>query len=324
MCSRPSHTTWRALSALAALLFVAQAAHAQDDYDVPDDATPDPNMMAGGMVVMQQNNVEMFDQWVFNRVGGAGQARNKMASQLNLKLDEVERVCGLATAQKKKLDLAGKGDVKRFFDLVDETRRKYQKMPANQNNNIWNDIQPLQAKYMGGLFDPGSLFMKTLHATLSPDQADKYAAVDLHHRQEHHHATIDWFIAHLDKGIGLSPDQSQALSKLMHEKTRPPTRFGQGDYYFMLFQLSRIPEAELKSRFDDIQWKLMSQQIQQGKGMEQWLKQQGIVEDDSVALPKPLAALPATVFAPATAADKDVDRKPQDDKKADGEKGKTP
>src|SRR6516225_3632447 len=58
---------------------------------------------------------EMFDQWVFQQDRNVAGARRRLESQLTLRIDEVDRASQLTDAQKKKLQLAGKGDMKRFF-----------------------------------------------------------------------------------------------------------------------------------------------------------------------------------------------------------------
>ena len=101
---------------------LGQAARAQDDDDeeeVPAQAVVNMN----GFII----NDAQFDQWVFGNMGvaNAGVARNKLDSLLTLNVDDLERTCGLTPVQKKKLLLAGRGDIKRFFDRIEDMRKKF-------------------------------------------------------------------------------------------------------------------------------------------------------------------------------------------------------
>ena len=104
------------------MLALAPAALAQDDED---EEPAKVEVVNRGMVV---NNIQ-FDSWVFGNIGSAnaGVARNKLDSLLTLSVEDLERSCGLTPVQKKKLLLAGHGDIKRFFDRVDEVREIFAK-----------------------------------------------------------------------------------------------------------------------------------------------------------------------------------------------------
>src|SRR5262249_18403649 len=130
---------------------------------------------AARIAIMNEAN---FDQWVFGNLGvvNAGMARNKLESRLELEVDDLERSCGLTPVQKKKLLVAGHGDIKRFFDRVEQSRTKFAKVKNQQNalRMIWPDVQPLQATMTSGLFGGDSIFSKALRTTLSAEQVSRH------------------------------------------------------------------------------------------------------------------------------------------------------
>ena len=65
--------------------------------------------------------------------------------------------------------------------------------------------------------------------------------------------------------------------ELILSETKRPTRFGQYDYYLVLYQAGKIPEAKLKPLFEDKQWALLKRQLNQRRGMEQFLRSQGLL-----------------------------------------------
>ena len=91
-------------------------------------------------------------------------------------MDSIEQICDLSETQKKKLQLAGRGDIKRFFDSVGEAKMKFNALKDDQNkrNQIWQFIQPLRMKLNTGIFDENSLLHKIRTRTLKPEQMTAY------------------------------------------------------------------------------------------------------------------------------------------------------
>jgi hypothetical protein len=222
-----------------------------------------------------------FDQWVFGNLGGAnaGMVRNKLDTRLELQVDDIERSCGLTPVQKKKLLVAGRGDIKRFFDRLEEVRRKFDKLRNQQNalGMVWQDVQPLQAGVSGGLFGDGSIFAKALRTTLTPEQVADHEKAARERLLFLYWAKVDLVLEMLSNQVGTTVEQRDQLRKLLTAETRPPKRLGQNDYYAVLYQVATIPEAKLKPLFDDLQWRLLDQQLAQARGLGMWLKQNGFV-----------------------------------------------
>jgi hypothetical protein len=268
-------------AALLAIVGAVPSARAQDDEE--DDA-PEP------AVVNRMNNFVVndvqFDQWVFGNMGmgNAAVARNKLDSLLKLNVDDLERTCGLTPGQKKKLLLAGRGDIKRFFDRIDEVRKKFvsdKKVNIqNQFQQVWQEIQPLQSTYNSGLFGAESIYAKAIRATLTPEQAEKHEEVVRDRTLYRYWARVDLALELLNNEVGYTDDQRRQLVKLLREETKPPRKLGQNDYYVVLYQLSLIPEAKIQPVFEDYQWRFLKRQLEQGRRMERSLKQNGFVPAD--------------------------------------------
>src|SRR5439155_9611662 len=69
---------------------------------------------------------DQFERWVFQEDGNASRARKRLDSLLAMQIENIDRTCRLTDAQKKKLQLAGRGDVKRCFDCYERIKRKTQ------------------------------------------------------------------------------------------------------------------------------------------------------------------------------------------------------
>ncbi len=233
-----------------------------------------------------------FDQWVFGQAGRANSAKEQLDSLLMLSVGEVERACNLSEAQKKKLLLAGHGDIKHFMDRVAEARRVFDLLRRDQNNinEIYQETVPLSATLKAGLFGTDSFFHKTIGATLDPDQAARYRKSILEKNQFRYRAKVRLAINNLDNAIGFSGEERQRLTDLVLEQTKPPEKpAGQYETQVVLLKIARIPEAKIRPIFDEARWKLLKVQFQQARAFEQFLQGQGFLDDPE----------PAATFKPA-------------------------
>lgn len=225
---------------------------------------------------------EQFEQWVFQQYGNAATARTKLKESLELYTEDVDLSCGLSDTQKQKMRLAGRGDIERFFRTFEDVKKKFQLIRNDQQkvNEIFQDISPLQARMMTGLFDRDSLLRKCLVNTITREQFLKYHKVDEERSRFHHESKIGLVVTMLDQYAPITAEQRQQLSALLLRETRPLRKSGQYDYYVMMHQVSKIDEEKFKTILDDIQWQVFNQQFGQMRGMDQWLKQNGLLSDD--------------------------------------------
>jgi len=269
-CPECSH--WLRLLSLP-LILLSSFAFADDD---DDDAPAEEAQVNGGFFVEEAN----FDQWIFQGSANAATGKARIESSAKMKLAELRRVCDLTDAQSKKLSLATRGDMRRFFDEVEIVRRTFLKVRNDENafNNIWQEISPLQRQQAAGLFGDSSFFAKTVRNTLTREQHTKYQAVLDERRHLRYQAAVDLALVNMSSTVALRHDQHEAIFKLLIEETQPPLIFGQYDQYFVFYSLSKLPAAKLQSLLDDRQWKLLQQPLQQGRSMEPTLMQQGMIE----------------------------------------------
>ncbi len=256
------------------MLTVGAVTEAQDEDDEP----------AAQQLQVQNFEIpeDQFDSWVFQNLQTATAARKKLDQMLAMQLDDVDQTCQLTPSQRKKLQLAGRGDMLLFFEQVEVVRKKFLLVRKDQQkfNDIWQDISPLQVKVQVGLFGDESLYQKTLRNILKGEQLSKYSQVDGERRKFQYRAKVELVVAMLENAMPLRDEQRQNLIALIVKETKPPRSFGQQqDYYVVMWNISKIPEKTLRPLFKDVEWKVLNQQFTQVRGLEQWLKQSG-------ALPK--------------------------------------
>jgi len=111
----------------------------------------------------------------------AAATRTILEARLAEKVAFADRICGLTSVQSQKLQLAGRGDIKRFFDRLDSLRSQSNERPdaENEDDRVWADklkveSAAIQRAINSGVHEEGSLFAKTLKVTLTGDQAAAY------------------------------------------------------------------------------------------------------------------------------------------------------
>ena len=87
-----------------------------------------------GFIVPEDN----FDQWVFNSNGtvdkGGVKTRERLRALAGSRIEEINGMCSLTDVQKKKLELASRGDIVEIFDRVEAVRTKFRQIKNDQKN----------------------------------------------------------------------------------------------------------------------------------------------------------------------------------------------
>jgi hypothetical protein len=265
----------RILVTLAVLAITsAQFARAQDDEEIEEILPAEPQQQ---FMVADEN----FDQWVFGGRGNAAAIRKRLDAQLVLCVEEVERMCGISESQKQKLELAGRGDVKRLFERVEVLRKKFQLVKNDQNkfNEFWQDVQPFQLLFNQGAFGPDSLYHKTLKNILSSEQAVRFQLADRDRRIFQYRTTVEAIVGMLDQVVSFRAEQRQKLIDLLVERMKLPRTFGQYNFYLVIYQMSQLPEAQLKEILDEPQLKALHKIFNQARGYEGFLKTSGYLPE---------------------------------------------
>jgi hypothetical protein len=254
---------WIGLVAAVGLMIGGQAAGAQqqEELEAPDQAAPAQRQVA--------MNREQFQQWVEQIAIGSSEdeleARGELETMLALKIDQLERTCGISSIQKKKLQLAGTGDIKRFFDRLDDHRRKYDQIKDDQQafGKLQIEIQELANRRGNQMFAEGSIFGKTLARVLTVDQTSKIETALRRARSFRHRAKIDLVVQSLDIVVGLSDEQRERLTQLLERETRPARNsFVDFDAEVVIAQAAQFPESKIRPIFDADQWRVVAPLLQ--------------------------------------------------------------
>jgi hypothetical protein len=246
-----------------------RTARAQDDFDVPK-KVDNRNMFEG------QWTLPNFDQWVLQGRTKT-QIETTIKQSLALKMEAVSRACKLSDAQREKLEMAGELDVKRTSRAIDELREKFRIAAQDQEtySRLINEGSAMITSLQSGIYSEASLFHKVIDQTLTREQSVNYERQERERRKSRYQANIELVLSNVEGSIILTADEQKKVVKLLLDETEPPKRFGQYDTYLVFVQLSKLPEAKIKTILDDTQRKSLKRLVDRFRGMEQTLKMQG-------------------------------------------------
>jgi hypothetical protein len=111
---------------------------------------------------------ESYDQWIFGRSTKA-QHNIKLMELLRSNIARASLQFQLTPVQEEKLRLAGRGDIKRFFDQVEEKRQEFERSRTDfrRCQAFARELGPLRLASKNGPLGEGSLFAKTLKKMLA-------------------------------------------------------------------------------------------------------------------------------------------------------------
>ena len=200
-------------------------------------------------------------------------ARAHLEKLLNDALNKLKRDCQPTEAQLKKLEIAGRGDIKRFMDRIDDVVRLVDNAQGEPGELETVALKLNSAKdFMNTrLFAEGSLFFKTLTAVGLQYPLAIARAVDS-----------------LQGSLHLKEGQRVQLLELLRRETRPPAKFGKAsDLALVLHQASAIPKAKFRNTLSEAQWRKFSRWMTtyaEGSGNKDVLRKNGFVFDDTPVL----------------------------------------
>ncbi len=226
-----------------------------------------------------------FERWLFGIDGNAETARRIAEARLRSRIGFIDQLCGISREQSKKLELAGRGDLKHFFDHVQEMRERCRAAEDDivRLRRIVEEAQDQGKVFRQQLFNDESMFAKTLRTTLDAEQSVRYLKRWNEPRLLRHQSRVEWVSRTLQKNLALSEGERLRLLAVLLEETRPPRDSGPADYYGILFQASRIPENKLRSILDETEWRLLLLEFEEARRRQPMLRESGLLPEDPPA-----------------------------------------
>lgn len=276
----------RRIRPICGLTFVAAVLGSANALLLGADKGPAPAPVAKGRLMrVSPSMVEVYVYQGFpNEVG----CREWLNSNLKLRIDEIKNTFGISDQQAQKIELAGTGDIERFVQRVHALKDKWRSAASQaQFNAMARETWPLSLALRRGLFESGSLFEKTLLATLPPAQMAACEQSNRERESYRNQAYIELIVVRLDAMLGLSEEQRERLTQLLLDKTRALRESETFEPRVVLAQMSRLPDDELKPLFDSRQWRLLQHQLSNARQEIPALEATGVVFKEPTTGDKP-------------------------------------
>ncbi len=107
---------------------------------------------------------DTFEEWAFGGEPEEKRFREQLSRLLETKLETVSQYFALSEVQRKKLHLAGLGDVKHLLDRVHESRQAFAGACADIRllPLLQTRLRVVEDQISSGPFESGSMLLKTL------------------------------------------------------------------------------------------------------------------------------------------------------------------
>jgi hypothetical protein len=229
-----------------------------------------------------------IEQWA-SQVRLETQAR--LESRLTVEIERIGQSCRISEEQKKKLELAGLGDLKRSLDRIDTAGKSLRAARGDKKKRqaLVQEIETVRRQIIADLPGQGSIFAKTLTRVLSDGQMATYREGLRASRTFRHRARVDLAVEIFDITAGCSDEQRQRLTQLLLRETRLPVKRDE-EVMVIMAQAVRLPEAQLRPIFDDSQWRALTPMLQEMVAQSQDELDRAVFDPDDAA--RPVAARP--------------------------------
>jgi hypothetical protein len=261
---------------LSAVVGAGGSARGQDQVELVDEQPQEgvpPRIPAQRQPVI---DFEQMERWVFGS-GNADEARAHLERRLAGEIQAIDECVELRPEQKRKLELAGRGDIKHRLDAVREKLNRFDRANVDhvQARVMLMELQPLRTEWNRNPFGEESLLAKTLANTLTPEQHSRREKTVL---ASSYRSRVEWVVFPLDRQLRLSREQHRRFVKVIVEETRPLKRYGELDDSAVLLQASWVPEDKLRPIFDVTQWRMLRGAFMRARAMEDTLIADGYLE----------------------------------------------
>jgi hypothetical protein len=182
----------------------------------------------------------------------------ELALTLALAIDELDAAAELSGVQRRKLELAGKIDIGRHNEYLENLAQKLldreRQAAAGVNDEIISDVRRLLRAPSTTINDESSRFRKLQPSVLTPEQASKVADARNERREFAREAARQCVVALIAERAPLDEIQWDAAVQQLRGCTEP----FEDETLDARSMAARIPGAVLKPVFDEAQWKMVA------------------------------------------------------------------
>lgn len=198
------------------------------------------------------------------------QEKKRFDSEFDKGIQTIDRICKLTEAQKKKLRLAGRADLRNRLNALNILCKE---VPANTPVVAGNDgeMEILVKQVSGELLNVDSFLAKALPSILTEEQANHLEQS----RQTISRQSVMLALHDLEKEIDLTDAQRQTLTDLMFELLPPAGLVVDTDLLgphswrmVLLYKLNLYGEARVKPLLEPEQWRVLQSKLEKYRNLQ--------------------------------------------------------
>ncbi len=222
-----------------------------------------------------------FESMIFQQYGSASLVRERWQFSLNRQIRRIHQSIPLSDAQQQELRLAGQGDIQRFFNRVVAAQHKFQALSADEAdfNGAYKIAEPLQRELVAGPFGNQSLFAKVLETTLDESQRKVHDEIKALRRYQQKEFYARIYLANLESNLPITDKQRELLVELLASRLEDMPQGNQLRFAWVAYHLSSISTEKLAEIFDAEQMAALQRIKALQTDAEQFLRQQGVLDD---------------------------------------------
>lgn len=201
------------------------------------------------------------------------QFRNDLSLKTEATLATVKSVVDLDQQQLSLLRLACEGDVARLMQeiicIAEQTKDvDMNNIQPDRWNDLWNMMMPARQRVETGLHGEGSLFVKTLHTVLQPEQALKYSDHLRRNEVEFLIATFKLTLFEVESILPLTSNQRNAIVALVDESMIPRNVQPSMGHVGGLVVFAKLPQDKVSNMLNADQMKIFNRLRKHAQGIE--------------------------------------------------------
>lgn len=223
-----------------------------------------------------------FQGWIFGEIGRPEMPLSFLEEQIELQISRISSSIDLSDDQISHLRLAGRGDVKRFYDRMEQVRRHVVALSQEQKDDgsAHRLTMPLRKELRKGLFGGGSLFQKVVVTSLD----DQQSAVLQRHlsrlNQLQTEIAVRTFVAKIGCYLPLTSVQRTKLTDVLLENVDSVGGDSNYRFHIVLYRFSCVPRQQYETFFDENQMQMIVELTRAGLEIGEHLKQEGEIDDE--------------------------------------------
>jgi hypothetical protein len=245
-------------------------------------------------VVMMKSGDQSFDEIVFGKsppqilqLGNGRQTnqvappcaeefRKRMEDFVVIEIQCLDRKLGLTEGQKKKLQLAARGDIADHIYRAEELRPMLAECPLERAQCVllWREIQPLRLTLVAGVVSEQSLFWKTLQRALTDEQRVRFHELERERQTQIIEKAMLHWESHQQRLV-LTGETKRKFIDVILDHGRLPLGVGAFGEYVVLLEADQLRDR-LQPLLSDAEWTRLDFHIGLAQREEPRLKVYGI------------------------------------------------